>query len=248
MATTQSKPRIAIPVPTSTDTDYNERCWPEYAAAVEAVGGDPLRIPLGLDPSETAKLVSSAAAILLPGSPADVHPQKYGQDSQPETAKPDFAREATDELLLQDAFHLHKPLLGVCFGLQMMNVWRGGTLLQHLRTSQPHVPGSDRTPIEHGLNIQSEAPLMRSVFLDRVSPRINSSHHQSVDLPGDGLIIAARSSGDGVVEALESSAPEEQFVLGVQWHPERSYTTDEPSRAIFTAFVAAAHRWHLPKA
>ena len=237
------KPRIAIPTPTSGDPAYNDRCWPQYAAAVEAVGGEPVRVPLGLEPGETAKLVSSCSAVLLPGSPSDVHPQKYGQESLPETAAPDLPREATDELLLQDAFHLRKPLLGVCYGLQMMNVWRGGTLQQHLAG---HAPGSDKTPLEHGLVLDPEALLLRSFFLDRIAPRINSSHHQAVDLAGDGLRVAARAADDGVVEALEGTTLQDQFVLGVQWHPERSYQTDVPSLEIFTALIAAAHRWRLP--
>ena len=240
------KPRIAIPVPTSIDAAYNDRCWPQYAAAVQAVGGEPVRIPLGLEPAETAKLVSGCAAILLPGSPADVHPQKYGQQAQPQTAAPDLDREATDELLLQDAFHLRKPLLGVCFGLQIMNVWRGGTLVQHLESG--HAPGSDKAPLEHALTLEPEALVLRSFFLDREVLRINSSHHQAIDKAGDGLRIAARSAGDGVVEALEGTAPDEQFVVGVQWHPERTWQTDQPSLEIFTALIAAAHRWRLPHA
>ncbi len=243
MPSTRAKPRIAIPVPTSTNADYNERCWPQYAAAVEAVGGDPVRIALALDPSETAKLVASTEAILLPGSPADVHPQKYGQQSHPQTAPQDAAREATDELLLQDAFHLRKPLLGICFGLQMMNVWRGGSLVQHLATAQAHEPA-----VQHPIDVEPEALLLRSFFLDRDRPMINSSHHQAVLVPGDGLRVAARAAADGTVEALEGTTLEEQFVLGVQWHPERSYTADEPSLQLFSAFVAAAHRWRLPQA
>ena len=243
MPSTHAKPRIAIPVPTSTDTPYNERCWPQYAAAVEAVGGDPVRVALALDPSETAKLVASTEGILLPGSPADVHPQKYEQEAHPRTAAPDPAREATDELLLQDAFHLRKPLLGICFGLQMMNVWRGGSLVQHLATAQPHEPA-----VQHPIDVEPDAPLLRSFFLDRERPLINSSHHQAVLVPGDGLRIAARAAIDGTVEALEGMMPEEQFVLGVQWHPERSYAEDEPSLQLFSAFIAAAHRWRLPQA
>ena len=245
MTTRHSKPRIAIPIPTSADQRYNQRSWSEFAAAVEAVGGDPVQVPLGLDPTETAKLVSSATAILLPGSPSDVHPQKYGQTAHPETASPDPMREATDELLLQDAFHLRKPLLGVCFGLQMMNVWRGGTLIQHLHTAQPHRPAPDET-ITHAIQVQPDAPLLRSFFLGEEQPAINSSHHQAIDLAGDGLVVAARAL-DGTVEALEGVSPSEHFVLGVQWHPERSYQADEPSLQIFTALIAAAHRWRLPQ-
>ena len=248
MPAMHGKPRIAIPIPTTANAAYNERCWPQYAAAVEAVGGDLLRIPLGLDPAETAKLAASAEAVLLPGSPADVHAQKYGQEADPRAASPDAAREATDELLLQDAFHLRKPLLCICFGLQMMNVWRGGSLTQHLATAQPHEAEGDGPPVEHSITVEPDAMLLRSFFLDRRLPRINSSHHQAVCRPGDGLRIAARSTMDGVVEALEGAVPAEQFVLGVQWHPERSYTADEASLQLFAAFIAAAHAWRLPKA
>ncbi len=248
MTRAHAKPRIAIPVPTSTDRAYNERCWPQYAAAVEAVGGEPVRLPLDLEPAAAAKEISTCSGILLPGSPADVHPQKYGQAARRETAAPDPAREATDELLLQDAFHLRKPLLGICFGLQMMNVWRGGTLVQHLETTHPHAPVRDASPIEHALEVQPGAQLLRSFFLDAPRPKINSSHHQAVDRAGDGLRVAALSQGDHVVEALEGTNLDDQFVLGVQWHPERSYTHDQPSLEIFTSFIAAAHRWHLPHA
>ncbi len=247
MSDPNRKPRIAIPTPTSHDEDYNQRCWPEYAAAVEGVGGEPVRIPLTLDPAETANFASSCDAVLLPGSPADVHPQKYGQEALPATAAPDLAREATDELLLQDAFHLRKPVFGVCFGLQMLNVWRGGALVQELPQQGAHAAPAGKG-LEHSLRLEPEGRLLRSFFLDRTDPRVNSSHHQAVGVAGDGLVIAARSAGDGLVEALEGSSPENQFVLGVQWHPERSYTSDEPSRAMFTAFIAAAHRWHLPQA
>jgi putative glutamine amidotransferase len=248
MTNTFSRPRIAIPVPTSGDTDYNNRCWPAYAAAVEAAGGEPVRIELGLEPSETARLMSTCAGAVLPGSPADVDPQKYGEAARPETAAPDRAREATDELLLQDAFNLRKPLLGVCFGLQMMNVWRGGTLVQHLATGQQHAPAKSAPPITHGFAFDPEAQVLPGYFGTEDALTINSSHHQAVDLPGDGLRVAARASGDGVVEALEALDPAGQFVLGVQWHPERSFQTDAPSRAIFASFLEAARHWHLPYA
>ena len=242
------KPRIAVPTPTSFEESYNQRCWPQYAAAIEAAGGEAVRIPLGLAPAETAKLAGSCSGVVLPGSPADVHPQKYGQAAHPATAAADLPREATDELLLQDAFHLRKPLLGVCFGLQMMNVWRGGSLVQHLSTGRPHAPASDKAPVEHGLAVSADAPLLSALLASSAPLLINSSHHQAVDGPGDGLVVAARSDGDHVVEALEGSAAAEQFVLGVQWHPERSYGTDAGSLAIFRALVDAARNWHLPQA
>ena len=157
----------------------------------------------------------------------------------------DPAREAVDELLLQDAFHLRKPIFAVCFGLQMMNVWRGGSLVQHLETG--HAPGLDTQPLAHAIAVAPEALLLRSFFLDQISPKVNSSHHQAVHTAGDGLVAAARAENDGVIEALEGTAPADHFVLGVQWHPERTYTTDQASKAMFTSFIDAAHRWRLPK-
>ncbi len=244
MSSPNRKPRIAIPVPTLHDAAYNDRCWPQYAAAVEAVGGEPVRLSLMLDPAATAGLAADCDAILLPGSPADVHPQKYGEAALAATAPSDPAREAVDELLLQDAFHLRKPVFGICFGLQMMNVWRGGSLVQDLAG---HTPGKGEPPLAHSIVVAAEAPLLRSFFLDQTAPQVNSSHHQAVRTAGDGLVVAARVQGDGVVEALEGTTQVEHFVLGVQWHPERSYTDDQPSRAMFTAFITAAHHWHLPK-
>src|ERR1700760_4619368 len=117
---TDESPRIAIPEPTSTEPEYNQRSWPQYAQAVEACGGIAVIVPLAESPSAVAKLVASCAGVLLPGSPADLNPQKYGQEPVPECAAADPAREAVDELLLQDAFNLHKPLLGICYGTQSL--------------------------------------------------------------------------------------------------------------------------------
>ena len=125
-------PRIAIPVPTSTDLDYNRRSWPQYAARRQRVrrqnqskSHSSTRLP---PPPAHRRLPGHP----LPGSGADVNPQKYGQDPDPETDPADPARENVDELLLQDAHNMRKPILAICFGTQMLNVWRGGTLVQHL--------------------------------------------------------------------------------------------------------------------
>ena len=126
------KPRIAIPVPTSTDLAYNQRSWPQYASAVERSGGEPVEIPLLATPTAIANLINTCQAVLLPGSPADVNPHKYGQEPIPECAPADSPRENVDELLLQDAHNLYKPIFAICFGIQFLNVWRGGTLVQDL--------------------------------------------------------------------------------------------------------------------
>ena len=104
---TDQAPRIAIPEPNSTEPEYNQRSWPQYARAVEACGAIPVPVPLSESPATVAKLVASCSGVLLPGSPADVNPQKYGQEPVQECAPADPSREAVDELLLQDAFNLH---------------------------------------------------------------------------------------------------------------------------------------------
>jgi len=252
------RPRIAIPIPISTDLEYNLKSWPQYASCVERAGGEPVEVPLTLPPAAIANLINTCQGVLLPGSPADVNPQKYGQDADEATAPADHARENVDELLIQDAHNLYKPILAICFGTQILNVWRGGTLVQDLTVMPVNHGAGGSVAIAHsaavapasmlgGLLTPEEAPLQDG-FL-RLP--INSSHHQAIGIPGDGLRIVARSVQDGVIEAIEggqaSEGATEHFVLGVQWHPERSYEISAASRAIFARFVHEAAIW-VPRA
>jgi putative glutamine amidotransferase len=232
-------PRIAIPEPESSDPEYNQQSWPQYAHAVEAAGGIAVKIPLSASPAEVAQLAASCEGVLLPGSGADVNPQKYGEEAIPECGHADPAREAVDELLLQDASNLQKPMLGICYGFQSLNVWRGGTLIQDLQTPINHKPG--RTVREaHSVKIGSTSRL-RAFLGVGAALTVNSSHHQAVRQAGDGLIPAAWSTEDGVIEAAEGRG--EQFLVGVQWHPERFFDQDPASNSLFQAFVSAADAW-----
>ena len=229
-------PRIAIPEPTSTEPDYNQRSWPQYARAVEACGAVPVPIRLSESPATVANLAASCSGVLLPGSPADVNPQKYGQEPVPECAPADSAREAVDELLLQDAFNLRKPLLCVCYGTQSLNVWKGGTLAQHLTTSINHEAGREIVEA-HPVAIPATTEHLKAF---NPSITVNSSHHQAIAIPGDGLDVVATAL-DGTIEAVEQSG--NHFVLGVQWHPERTFAVDPTSQSIFRDFVGAARTW-----
>src|ERR1700748_1023801 len=153
------KPRIAIPQPTSTNSDYNRRSWPQYASAIERSGGHPVEIPLRATPVEIANLINTCQAILLPGSPADVNPHKYGQDPIPECAPTDNPRENVDELLLQDAHNLYKPIFAICFGVQILNVWRGGTLVQDLTPLPVNPSAGGKIAIAHTAAIAPESLL-----------------------------------------------------------------------------------------
>src|SRR5260370_28461407 len=133
-------PRIAIPEPCSAgyDAEYRGRTLPPYLHAVEAAGGEAVVIPLGLSPEELARRISGCSAVLLPGSKADIDPQKFSAERHPKAAPADAERDAADELLLQDAYNLHKPIFGICYGLQSLNVWRTGSLVQHIESKIAH--------------------------------------------------------------------------------------------------------------
>ena len=234
-------PRIAIPEPNSKDLEYSAASWPQYARAVEAAGGTAVKVPLSESPAGVAQLVASCEGVLLPGSPADVNPQKYGEDACPACRPADPAREAVDELLLQDAFNLHKPLLGICYGFQSLNVWLGGTLIQHLETPVSHTAG--RTVAEaHPVEINPKSRLRRFLGIGgRTVIPVNSSHHQAIGTLGDGLVRAAWSPEDSIVEAAEFHG--DHFVIGVQWHPERVFAENRAAQNLFQSFVDAAAVW-----
>jgi putative glutamine amidotransferase len=253
--------RIAIPEPTSADTEYNQRSLPPYIAALHAVGATPIVVPLHERPDRVAKLLSTTQGVLLPGSGFDVDPERYGQQPILACGPADAPRTAVDELLLQDAFNLHKPIFGICHGAQTLNVWRNGSLIQDLPSilglSVNHSPGravveahpvaitpGSRLSAIHESAKKSEGTRRDSsdAQLTQRSPLVNSSHHQAIHQVGDNLRVAAVSPVDGVIEAVELDSPE-QWVVAVQWHPERTYTSSALSRALFADFVHAAEAW-----
>lgn len=237
--------RVAIPEPTSTDTAYNQRSLPQYIAALEAVGATPIVVPLLESQEAVAGCIAAAQGVLLPGSGFDVDPERYGEARQAECGPADPLRAAVDELLLQDAFNLRKPILAICHGVQTLNVWCNGTLIQDLKTSVNHRPGREVAEA-HPVRIADGSHLSRMLPSGMgLDVQVNSSHHQAVRNPGDQLLVAAVSPQDGVIEAVELNSSD-HFVVGVQWHPERTFRLSAISRAIFTEFVKTAGRWKAP--
>jgi len=244
-------PRIAIPMPHFSDREYAERAIPQYERAVELAGGKPVRVGLDQTPDEVSQLMQSCDGVLLPGSKADVDPARFNAARSSHTAATDPRRDAVDDLLLEDAYRLRKPVLGICYGLQSLNVNRAGSLIQHIpeflpeaaRAKVNHEAGRS-VAVAHAVEIEPDSRLAEivgngsGVQGSLVLP-VNSSHHQAAETIGGGLRIVARCPDDGIIEALEGTAPD-HFVLAVQWHPERSVEQDAASRAIFRAFIAAA--------
>jgi putative glutamine amidotransferase len=204
-------------------------------------------VPLHASQEEQAQLIAGAQGVLLPGSHADVNPEKWNEALDPRSTPADPLREAADELLLQDAFNLQKPIFGICYGMQSMNVWRGGSLVQHLETAVNHTPGrhiAEAHPVALAPG-SLLAGLAATAQPTEAPVLVNSSHHQAVSRIGDQLHPVAVSPLDGTVEALEATEATSRapFVLGVQWHPERTYASSPLSRELFRAFVEAAAAW-----
>ena len=247
--------RIAIPEPTTSDAAYNARSLPPYLAALQSAGALPVVIPLHERQDRVARLLAGTQGVLLPGSGFDVDPERYGEARLPECGPNDPGRTAVDELLLQDAFNMNKPILAICHGAQTLNVWRNGSLIQDLdavlKTPVNHRPGRDVVNA-HPILIAGGTRLAAIArAADRKTDRqgnddleveSNSSHHQAIARIGDNLRATAVSPEDQVIEGVELDSPD-HFVLGVQWHPERTYAVSSLSRAIFAAFISAVQAW-----
>jgi putative glutamine amidotransferase len=237
------KPRIAI------TADAERLDEPNYLAAykraVEKAGGEPVVVAgAGADGDVTAAL-SRFDGILLPGG-ADVDPSEYGGRDHPSLSK---APEAYDRLELataRAALRTGIPTLGICRGVQVMNVALGGTLWEDLPEQyQPpagallqhrQTPPHPRHEATHPVDI-TDGSLLAGVIGSRMAPT-NSMHHQALRRVAHDLVVVAKTR-DGIIEAVEAR-PSHPFFLGVQWHPEEMVEVDGPSRALFSAFVASA--------
>ncbi len=238
--------KIGMPVPTSGDLEYNRRSVPQYVEAVRQAGGEVVPLELGRSVAELGTLATQCHGFVLPGSPADVDPALYGEEAAPATAAADPAREVCDLRLLEHAAVQGKPVLAICYGVQRLNVWCGGSLVQDLTPVPVNHEAGGRVAVAHsvliagqsllaGLLSEAEAPAEREF---RRLP-VNSSHHQAISAPGEGLAVVARSAEDGVIEAVEGRIGA-AAMIGVQWHPERSVGISAASRALFRWLVAEA--------
>lgn len=219
---------------------------PDYARAIARAGATPVLLPAvvtasGVDLAALDDQLDVVDGVLLVGG-ADMDPRVYGEESHPSIVPLDPERDAYDLALARAALERGIPILGVCGGMQLLAVARGGSLHQHLpdrRTDcYPELVEVHREPhrdsLSHSVAVHPKTTLASILGVSRLVT--NSRHHQAVNQLGSGQRVAA-TTDDGVVEAIE--AADGRFVIGVQWHPEER-ATDAASIRLFSAFVAAA--------
>jgi len=212
-----------------------------YIRAIEDLGGIPLVLPLAADLAARRRLLTSIDGLLLTGSGPDLAPELYGE-RQRYKFRVMSQRRATFELeMAQLARRADLPLLGICGGMQALNVAFGGSLYQDIGSQRPHPlqhrQSTPATRLSHPVKITPNSLLHRTVNTETM--RVNSSHHQSVKDVAPSLQASARAP-DGIIEAIESSA--QRFLLGIQWHPEFLFDRHDRHRRLFEAFLEAAQR------
>lgn len=214
----------------------------DYSEAVEAAGGIPVHIPLIPDPGYIAELMSGLDGVLLPGSDTDVDPAYFGEDPHPKLKKVIPEKDSTDLLVLGQAEKENMPVFAICYGMQALNVSRGGSLIQDIGSqvgdSLKHEQGPPLERNSHRISVAENGILAELTTGEEV--KVNSHHHQAISLVGSNLVATAWA-GDRVIECIEDKRPD-HFALGVQWHPELSWRSDDLSAGLFKRFISECRR------
>jgi|SRR5665213_566881 len=224
-----------------------------YTDAIIACGGLPQILPCMISRQLIAEIVSRCDGILLTGGD-DINPKLYAPDMPPElekTAGPfEPERDVWEQHLIDELFAQGKPVFGICRGHQMLNVALGGTLLVDIPTQVPdainHRQMDKRSEPVHKVTIEPDSMLAR--ITGERTLGVNSTHHQAIDKPAESLRVVARSSADGIIEAVELKDPSRlPFLLTVQFHPERLVQGNAVFLKLFGAFIEACARFRGKK-
>ena len=212
-----------------------------YVEAIKDLGGIPFVLPIAEDPKLRAELLRRIDGLLITGSGPDLDPRLYGERPTARFKIMSKERSAFELGLAKQALKLDRPVLGICGGLQLLNVAMGGSLIQDIATQMrgalTHQQETAATRTSHRVKITRGTHLHKILRADVL--KVNSSHHQAPKKIAPGFVMNAVSA-DGIIEGLES--PQHRFVIGVQWHPEFLYPKDEASRRLFKSFLRAAAR------
>jgi putative glutamine amidotransferase len=204
-----------------------------YNQALRMVGLEPVPLKAQDSPS-----LAGVEGLLLTGG-RDVDPTLYGQEPVPETQEPNPARDRMEFALLGEALDRNLPVLAICRGLQLFNVYHGGTLVQHLAGDPHRTKGRPADPSKplHEISVAPDTRL--AAILGAGQHPVNSRHHQAVDRLGSHIRVSAKSVKDEIIEGLERS--DKAFAVAVQWHPEDQVRTDETQLKLFKAFAKAVN-------
>jgi putative glutamine amidotransferase len=235
----KNRPRIGITMRIELETDrfYLSRY---YSEAIEAAGGAPCHISLIPRHDYITSIVDGLDGFLLPGSDSDVDPVRYSAEPHPALGSVHPLKDETDLLVLDEVERRGLPLFAICFGMQVLNVHRGGTLIQDIATQMPeaikHEQGIPRDRPSHRVRLLAGSTV--AGLANNESVLVNSHHHQAIETVGRDLVATAWTS-DGLVEALEDPRSD-RYVLGVQWHPELGWNRDHFSQSLFNRFISEA--------
>jgi putative glutamine amidotransferase len=214
----------------------------QYSEAIFQAGGIPVLLPLIPEKDYTRGLLSILDGVLLSGSNSDVDPRRYGEEPRPHLGPVMSQRDQTDWFLLEEVFRNKKPLLGICYGIQILNVFLGGTLWQDIRSevdgAHKHSPDSPDDFLTHNIEVVPESLLVSLAGHEKMN--VNSFHHQGIRKTAPALKPVAIAP-DNIVEAVELT-DQSHFVLAVQWHPEIGWNSDEFSQRIFSCFTEQARK------
>jgi len=225
--------------------------WDYYLKAILDQGEIPVLLPITDDEKLIKEMAARMDGVILPGGAFDIPPDYYGEEEKPWLGdlKPD--RSWMELSLLREAMKRDMPTLGICGGMQLINVAYGGTLYQDILEERPesrdHQQDNKRTSPSHQVKVRPDTKLSSMIGAKGKSPyrlMVNSTHHQGVKEVGKGLVISAVAT-DGIVEGVES--PDHTFLVGVQWHPEMLQKKFAPQRGIFTAFINEAKKYKRKK-
>lgn len=225
---------IVIAIPETGNNPYQNYLKNKYVQGLKYAGASVKWIDLS-DPQAAAKEASLCDGLLLAGG-ADIDPDLYGHQREKKCGKPDSLRDLAEPLILDAFLRTEKPILGVCRGMQLMNVCFGGTLKQDIRNDQRcrHFDILRKNRGSHYVALSPGSKLSTILNGDQVI--VNSLHHQAIDVAGKGLAVTAVSE-DGFTEGLEIL--DYDFGIAVQWHPEHMCRCSKAQQGLLTAFVQA---------
>lgn len=199
-----------------------------YADAVHRAGGLPVVIPPTDDPAVVTATIERCEALVLLGG-GDINPARYGQAEHARLYGVDDFLDGFEIAALGHALARDIPVLAICRGHQVLNVALGGTLIQHLDTTDDH------RDVMHTVHLVPGSKV--AAAMGTTEPDVHSFHHQAIDRPGDGLVVTS-TAHDGTIESVEHTAA--RWVVGVQWHPEDSASSDPEQQALFDELVRAS--------